>query len=255
MYLADRVEMFEQHLGGRVAELNTFFAGRNAEAVAREIVSGSALTDSASAASALASQTLAGDPAVELARLVYPDFANYQSAVAGISEQEQEIGSRLGRARFDIYGTDIPPDATFSLRIADGVVQGYPYNGTIAPTHTTYYGMYDRHFSFGPGTEWDLPSRWIPIPEDLELSTPLNFVSTNDIIGGNSGSPVLNENLEVVGLAFDGNIEFLPSAFIFVTETGRTVSVDSRGMLEALDSVYRADRIVQELRQGAAVSR
>ena len=255
MYLADRVEMFNLHLAERSDQLAELIAGRSAAEVAGAIIEESALTNAAATAAVLEAGTLAEDPAVQLARSVYPIYANYQSAIAGISAQEQDIGSRLGRARFDIYGTDIPPDATFSLRIADGIVKGYPYNGTIAPIHTTFYGMYDRYYSFGPGTEWDLPDNWVSIPQDLELSTPINFVSTNDIIGGNSGSAVLNQNLEVVGLAFDGNLEFLPSSFIYVTETGRTISVDSRGMIEALDAVYDADRIVQELRTGSMVMR
>lgn len=255
MYLVDRIEMLQRHLAGQSPGLSELIGGRSPEEVARQMISESALSNSESTGATLAAGTVADDPAVQLARSFYQIYADYQSAISGISAQEQDIGSRLGRARFDIYGTDIPPDATFSLRIADGVVEGYPYNGTIAPIHTTFYGMYDRFYSFGPDSEWDLPATWSNIPEELELATPINFVSTNDIIGGNSGSAVLNQNLEVVGLAFDGNLEFLPSSFIYVTETGRTISVDSRGMIEALDAVYDADRIVQELRSGTVVER
>jgi hypothetical protein len=135
---------------------------------------------------------------------------------------------------FEVYGTSIPPDATFTLRIADGVVQGFPYNGTVAPPVTTFYGMYDRYYSFNKEFPWSLPERWVNPPSEFKLETPYNFVSTNDIIGGNSGSPVINANGEVVGLAFDGNIQSLPGNFIFRTEENRTVSVHSAGMLEAI---------------------
>jgi len=114
--------------------------------------------------------------------------------------------------------------------------------------------LYDRYYSHGPGTEWDLPERWLKPPETFDLATPVNLVSTNDIIGGNSGSPLINKDLEVVGLVFDGNIESLPSSFIFRMENFRAVSVDSRGMLEALDEIYDADRIVLELSEKRLVA-
>jgi hypothetical protein len=154
---------------------------------------------------------------------------------------------------YDVYGTSIPPDASFSLRIADGVVKGYEYNGTIAPIYTTFYGMYDRYYSFGKKEPWQLPARWSTPPADFNMSTPINFVSTNDIIGGNSGSPVINKNLEVVGLVFDGNIESLPGRFIFDDTKNRTVSVHSSGLIEGIDKIYRAERIAKELRAGKIV--
>ncbi|MFW5972647.1 MAG: S46 family peptidase, partial [Bacteroidota bacterium] len=254
MYLVDRLEALEEHIADQSAALANLLAADDTESLAADIVQSSALTDSAETARAIDEGELEEDAAVQLALTFSDIFADYTSASAGIAAQEQELAARLGRARFEVYGTSIPPDATFSLRIADGVVSGYPYNGTIAPSHTTYYGMYDRFFAFGPGTEWDLPPVWAQVPESLELSTPLNLVSTNDIIGGNSGSPLLNEDLELVGLVFDGNIESLPSSFIYVTERARAVSVDSRGMLEALRAVYRADRIADELTTGVAVN-
>lgn len=156
--------------------------------------------------------------------------------------------SQLGRAWFAIYGTSIPPDATFSLRISDGVVSGYEYNGTKAPVYTTFYGLYDRANSHTTDPQWALPSKWAKPSITLDLSTPVNFVSTNDIIGGNSGSPVVNINLEVVGLAFDSNIEGMGSSdFILDSNRARTVSVDARGMLESLRHVYKADRLVKEI--------
>ena len=193
------------------------------------------------------------DPALSVLAPYMDSYGAFQSAFAGLAGQEAELNAQHGRARFEVYGTSRPPDATFSLRIADGVVASYEYNGTTAPAFTTYYGLYNRYFSHeraleGTG-EWKLPDRWLNAPATFDRATPVNFVSTNDIIGGNSGSPVVNKDLQVVGLVFDGNIESLPSAFIYQTEVARTVSVDARGMLEALDEIYDMDRIVLELIQ------
>jgi hypothetical protein len=164
--------------------------------------------------------------------------------------KEQSRVQLVGRALFGVYGTSIPPDATFTLRIADGVVKGYEYNGTIAPPITTFYGLYDRYYSFDKKDPYDLPDRWKNPPSTLNLRTPLNFSSTNDIIGGNSGSPVVNESLQIVGIAFDGNIESLPNDLINDDMEMRCVSVHSAGILEALGQMYDADRIVKELKAG-----
>jgi hypothetical protein len=135
------------------------------------------------------------------------------------------------------------------LRIADGVVKGFNYNGTKAPYKTTFYGLYDRYYSFDKDTKkdpWDLPEKWKNPPLEL-LSAPVDFVSTNDIIGGNSGSPMINRNKEVVGLIFDGNMESLPGNYIYIPETNRTVSVHAGGIVAGLKYIYKVDRIVKEL--------
>jgi hypothetical protein len=195
------------------------------------------------------------DPAIQLAQALVQRIGPAQMAQQSVGPQAQEISNGLGRALFEVYGTELPPDATFSLRITDGVVKGYEYNGTIAPVYTTYYGLYDHYYSYGPDTFWDLPDRWLSPPEGLDLSTPVNFVSTADIIGGNSGSPVLDRELRIVGLAFDGNIESLPGDYIFLPESNRCVSVDVRGVMEALEEMYQADRLVEELTAARAVGR
>jgi hypothetical protein len=132
------------------------------------------------------------------------------------------------------------------LRISDGVVKGYDYNGTTAPVFTTFFGLYDRYYSNGEKFPWGLPERWLNPPMEL-LKSKMNMVSTNDIIGGNSGSPLINKNKEAVGLIFDGNIESLPGNFIFDEEYNRTVSVHAQGIYNALKYIYKGDRIISEL--------
>ena len=164
------------------------------------------------------------------------------------------MSEKLALARLELFGTSIPPDATFSLRLSDGVVKGYSYNGTEAPYQTTFFGLYDHYHTYGPRSEWDLPDRWLSPPANFDLSTPFNIVSTNDITGGNSGSPLLNSNLEIVGLIFDGNIESLPNQYMYSDVAARAISVDARGILEVLDDMYDADRLVLELTRGEVVS-
>ncbi len=167
-----------------------------------------------------------------------------------LTEIEYTYDEELGKALFEVYGTSIPPDATFTLRLSDGIVTGFPYNGTIAPPFTTFHGMYDRFYSFDKEFPWSLPERWSEPPEDFDLSTHFNFVTTNDATGGSSGSPVLNKNAEIVGVAFDGNIQGLPGNFIFRIEENRNIAVHSEGMLEALKKIYKFNRLVEELEAG-----
>jgi hypothetical protein len=170
--------------------------------------------------------------------------------VNALKKEEEVYNQKLGKAIFEVYGTSIPPDATFTLRIADGIVQDYNYNGTKAPIKTTFYGMYDRYYSFDGKFPWSLPEKWKNPPTEFDLSTPFNFISTNDAVGGSSGSPVINKNTEIVGIAFDGNIEGLPGDFIYATEINRSVNVASEGVMECLKNMYKAKRLSEELKEG-----
>lgn len=253
--IAGRLRDIQSAYGADHPAVANILQGRSPEGAAAVIVQQSPLADSARTAQALDGGTLAmTDPALQMARALLMAFGPYQQAVQPANAQEEELARQLGRVRFDIYGTAVPPDATFSLRIADGVVSGYEYNGTVAPPYTTFYGLFDRHFSHG-GEAWALPQRWLDAVSDIDLKTPMNFVSTADIIGGNSGSPMLDRDLRIVGLVFDGNIESLPGDYIYLEERARAVAVDARGIVEALRSVYGADRLVQELTGAPAGAR
>ena len=159
----------------------------------------------------------------------------------------KEAGATIARARFATYGKSIHPDATFTPRLAYGTASGYPMNGTQAPYRTTLYGLYGRALAFGQTGDYALPDRFWQRRDRLDLSTPVNFVSTADIIGGNSGSPVINRAGELVGLIFDGNIESLVGAFAYDDQTSRAISVHTAYILEALTKLYDAEPLAQEL--------
>jgi hypothetical protein len=223
--------------------------GRTPDAAAEQLLGATALTDPDGVRRAAAGE-LAADPVMRLIDVVAPRAIAMQAEMARLGARENELAAQIGRARFEVYGPSIPPDGSFSLRIADGTVQGYEYNGTWAAPFTTFYGMYDRFRANGPGTDWDLPHRWRTPPAGLDLGTPLNFVSTADSYGGNSGSPAVTRDLRIVGLNFDRNINALVRDYIYLPERGRNVMVDVRAVHAALRYAYGADRIVAELVAG-----
>ncbi|MGB9697028.1 MAG: S46 family peptidase [Ignavibacteria bacterium] len=190
------------------------------------------------------------DPIIKFVNVTRDRYNELFQQFSSLRKKESYNRDLLGQALYEVYGTSIPPDATFTLRISDGVIKSYPYNGTIAPPKTTFYGMYDRYYSFNKEYPFNLPQRWVNPPKEFNLSAPFNFISTNDIIGGNSGSPVINTKGEIIGLAFDGNIESLVDEFIYLDDVPHTVSVDSEGMIEALKNMYKVERLVKELRAG-----
>jgi hypothetical protein len=238
--------------------LSTFLAGRSPEVAAEAAVNGTQLADSSYRALLLqggsAAVASSKDPLIVLARKLNPIAMQVQQRAAKLNDVISANTEKVGRAIFAAYNRSLPPDATFSLRISDGVVKSFPMNGTIAPYRTSFYGLYGRSAEFDDKPPFQLPDRWKSHRDRLDLSAPLDFVTTNDIIGGNSGSPVINKNAEVVGLIFDGNIQQLPNRFLYTDEAARAVAVHSRGLTEALRKVYEADRIADEL-EGVQVSR
>jgi hypothetical protein len=168
-----------------------------------------------------------------------------------VDSVERRDGAAIAKARFAQSGYDQPPDATFTLRLSYGDVQGYTEEGKKIPYTTNIGGAFEHAAAHGNKPPYQLPERWTAAKK-LELKTPLNFVSTADIIGGSSGSPTVNKAGEVVGIIFDGNIESLPWNFAYNDKQGRSVQVDSRGIIEALRKVYGAEGLAHELIGAAA---
>jgi len=231
--------------------LKAALRGQTPEAAAKALVEGTALTTGEARkgladggpAAALASK----DPLVQLARVIDPLERALSKEVNDLNDREAQANEQVARALLAVYGSSVAPDATFSLRISDGEVRRYPMNGTLAPPYTTFGGLYERAAAFGGQPPFDLPPRWKERRDSLTADTPLNGASTNDIIGGNSGSPVINRDAEVVGLIFDGNMEMLPNRFLFTERVARSVWVDSRAIVHALRRVYDAQGLADEL--------
>jgi hypothetical protein len=254
LLLKENLSYIKGLLGANHPAYLALTGGRDGDEAVAYLLSNSKVTSKEKVAELLAMEPTQilelDDPFIRYSVLAQEKVKPYSDIVKQVQTEEVLLLDKLGRAVFEVYGTSIPPDATFSLRISDGVVKGYDYNGTTAPAFTTFYGLYDRYFSHGKKFPWNLPEKWDNPPAEFDMSVPFNFVSTNDIIGGNSGSPVINQKAEVVGLAFDGNIESLPGQFIFDETANRTVSVHSSGMYEAIKNLYKATRLANELKNG-----
>jgi len=255
--LADALDEAAAKLGAADPFITAILRGRTGAQVAHDAIAGTKLIDP-SARKALVASGPAGlaastDPLVVLARTADPFVKrNRELTESRVESIETPAQQRVGQARFKVYGHTAYPDATFTLRLSFGAVKDYPMNGTKAPTRTTFYGLYDRAYSFGLKPPFDLPSRYLDKRAALDLSTPLNFVSTNDIIGGNSGSPVVNRQGELVGLIFDGNIESLVGEFVYSEDTNRAVAVHSAAIIEALRKLYDAAPLADEIVGGGS---
>ncbi|HUQ47751.1 MAG TPA: S46 family peptidase [Gemmatimonadaceae bacterium] len=225
--------------------------GRTPDQAAADLVRGTRIGDAAFRKSLIeggeAAIAASTDPMIVLARKIDVMNREVQLHADRLNAVIAANTEKLGRALFAVYGTSLPPDATFTLRISDGIAAGYPMNGTIAPYKDTFYGLYDRAASFDYKEPFAITKRWMERRDRLDLSTPYNWVSTNDIIGGNSGSPVINRSSEIVGVAFDGNIEGVANRFYVNPKVMRTVNVHSSAILEALRKIYDASWIADEL--------
>ena len=197
------------------------------------------------------------DSMLALARMIDEESRSLRKIVEAAGEIKRQAHAEITQAVFAREGESAYPDATFTLRLAYGTVQGYEEAGRMVPPITTYAGLFDRARSKGNSPPFDLPPRWEKLRPQLErndafLKTPLNFVSTADIIGGNSGSPVVDTAGELVGLIFDGNIQSLVLDIAYDDTQARAVSVDAAGIIAALRKVYAADTLVAELLGGGA---
>jgi hypothetical protein len=171
----------------------------------------------------------------------------YEEEVVAV---ERANYAKIAHALFEEQGTKLYPDATFTLRLSYGAVKGYTENEKWVPPFTTLGGLYARSNQFHHAFPYNLPPRWTSRRAALNPKTPFNFVSTNDIIGGNSGSPTINKKGELVGLIFDGNIQSLVGNFEYDESVNRSISVDVRGMLEVLRKIFNADAVANELMNG-----
>jgi len=250
--MTSALEAAQKELGPDDPWVKAVLNGQSPKDAATSLISGTKLADRDLRKSLVdggqAAVNASTDPMIAMARRIDPvrreQIKWFEDNVQSVA---QRAGELLGKARFAAYGKNTYPDATFTLRLSYGQVQGFPMNGTIAPYKTTFYGLYDRAASFDYKVPFDLPQRYIDGKDRLDLTTPFNFVSTNDIIGGNSGSPVVNRNGEIVGLIFDGNIESLVGDFVYDSYQNRAVAVHTAGMTEALKKLYGAQKLVDEL--------
>jgi len=250
--ISGQLEQNVAEMGPNDPFLKIFLNGRSPKEVAETLVKGSKLAEPDVRKKLVeggeAAVAASSDPMIVLARKLDPlrrDLIKWMED--NVESVEQRAGEQIGKARFAAYGKSTYPDATFTLRLSYGQVKGYPMNGTQAPSKTTFYGLYDRAQSFDFQGPWYLPSRYKEGRAKLDLATPLDFVTTNDIIGGNSGSPIVNRAGEIVGLVFDGNIESLVGDFVYEGETNRTVAVHTAAMTEVLRKLYDTPALVKEL--------
>ncbi len=249
--LADSLTWLAKQLGYSHPVVQKVLAGRSPRDRAAELVLGTKLKDVALRrklyAGTIDEVEATNDPMIELARLVDPEARAVRKIIETQDEIKRQAHAKIAQARFALEKTSSYPDATFTLRLAFGTIKGYEENGKAIPFQTTFAGLYERAAAHNYKPPFDLPRRWIDRKNKLNLKTPFNFVSTADIIGGNSGSPVINRQGEFVGIIFDGNIQSLVLDFAYTDFQARAVSVNSQAIIEALRKVYGADGLADEI--------
>jgi hypothetical protein len=245
--LTDMVERF----GADDPLVKQVLAGKSPVDHARELVTGTKLKDVALRkqlyAVGAAAVSAAKDPMIELARMIDGPAREARKVYEAQDEVKQQAYAEIAKARFALEGTGNYPDATFTLRLSYGTVRGYEEGGKKIPALTNTAGLYQRGAEHKNQPPFDIPKRWLDRKSKLNPNTPFNFVNDADIIGGNSGSPVVNKNNEFVGIIFDGDIQSLVLDCIFSDKQARAVSVDSAAITEALQKVYDAQPLVDEL--------
>jgi hypothetical protein len=249
--LSFSLERMREWLGPDDATVRQLLRADSPDTLANKLIEGSTLADPAArlalwngGAAAVATST---DPMIVLARQI--DDRSRQIRKRYEDEVEAPVSvaeTKIAKARFAIYGTQVYPDATFTLRLNFGTVQGWEEPGKIVPPYTTLATLFERATGEAP---FAIPASWLAVKDQLDLSTRFNASGNNDIVGGNSGSPLLNAKGEVVGLMFDGNIHSISGSYWFDTEKNRSTAVHPAIMREALTKVYKADHLLKELQQ------
>jgi len=252
--LADSLTHLIERLGAEDPTVKSILAGMSPRARAADLINRSQVRAVAFRKrlyeGGAAVVTTAKDPLIELARLIDNEARELRKIAEAQDEIKQQAQAAISKARFAIQGTSNYPDATFSLRLSYGTVKGYEENSANVPATTNLAGLYARSAEQDNKPPFDLPPRWVEKKAALDLKVPYNFVSTNDIIGGNSGSPVVNRAAEFVGIIFDGNIQSLSEDYGYSDAQSRALSVHSAGILEALRKVYEVPVLVNELVTG-----
>jgi hypothetical protein len=249
--MADSLTWLTQFLGVEDELVKKVLAGKSPRDRADELIAGTKVKDVAVRKELYKSSPEkireSKDAMIQLALLVDEEARALRKIMEEQGEIKNQAYAQIAKARFASLGTSVPPDATFTLRLSFGPVKGYQEGGKKIPHETVVAGVYERNAEHKGRPPFDLPPTWIKRKSKLDMDTPFNFVCTADIIGGNSGSPVINKNAEVVGLIFDGNIQSLPLDFAYTDEQARAVSVHSSIIVEALRKVYDAGKVADEL--------
>jgi hypothetical protein len=249
--LTDSLTDFASQFGADSPLVQKVLTGKSPHARAVELVSGTKLKDVAVRKDLYgkdaAALQAAHDPMIDLARLIDGQARDARKIYDAQDEIKKEAYAEIAKARFAREGASGYPDATFTLRLSYGRVRGYEQDGKQIPAFTDFAGAYQRSAEHDNKPPFDLPQRWIDKKANLDLSTHFDFVSDADIIGGNSGSPVVNKANEFVGIIFDGNIQSLVLDCIYTDTQSRAVSVDSSAIIEALRKVYDASALADEL--------
>jgi hypothetical protein len=248
----DSLALLMESLGAEHELVQGILAGKSPKERAAELIAKSKLADVAMrkrlAEGGKKAIDASDDPMIAIAKLVDPAARDVRKRLEEeVEEPQRQAYAKITNAKFAISGTSVYPDATFTLRLAFGPVKGYTEGGKTIPPWTNIGGAYKHAEDHKHQPPFELPERWMKRKDQIDLDTPFNFVNTADIIGGNSGSPVVNREGEVVGLIFDGNLQSLVLDFVYSDKIARAVSVHSAGIIESLKSVYEAKELLDEI--------